>query len=370
MSIKRIIIAHIYHPGSAATNRILAYAKGFAEVGKEVNLVLGCEKREDLPEDRQSGVVTIVDSNHNVLIRKMAKSIKELYVPGECAILVYGTPVLCRYLPKNRYDIFYECTEIPFYGKKRTIKSYIREAVKMLLARRATGMLVISQALKDYFITRGIERVEVINMFVDNSRFQNRSLENKDKYIAYCGWVSEYKDGVDCLIKAFSGFNKVYTDYKLYIIGDFISLHDKQRLEQLVNSLELGSAVVFTGKVTPEKMPEFLCSAQILALARPNNEQSRYGFPTKLGEYLATGNPVVVTDVGEISVFLHNKQNCVIVPPNNPYEFCEALKWVVTHPKEASNIAFEVRRTVEKEFSYVTQSKKAISFIEKCIGHP
>ena len=42
----------------------------------------------------------------------------------------------------------------------------------------------------------------------------------------------------------------------------------------------------------------------MLVLARPDNIQAKGGFPTKLGEYLATGNPVVVTKVGEIPNYL------------------------------------------------------------------
>ena len=50
----------------------------------------------------------------------------------------------------------------------------------------------------------------------------------------------------------------------------------------------------FTGRTSPEVMPQILTDASILALARPNNVQSQNGFPTKLGEYLATGNPVAI----------------------------------------------------------------------------
>lgn len=53
--------------------------------------------------------------------------------------------------------------------------------------------------------------------------------------------------------------------------------------------------------------------AVCLVLARPNSLQARAGFPTKLGEYLATGRPVVVTDTGEIGRYLKDGENAYIV---------------------------------------------------------
>ena len=365
MSLQTIIVAHLYHPGSAASNRILAYVKGFLELGLDVHLVLGCKAREEKPILAGVDVIMVGNDSRSSVTREMASAIKRVYQKDTGVILVYGTPSLCWYLPHPRYHIFYECTEIPFFGRQRTLKTFVVETVKMILAKRATGMLVISQALKEYFLGKGIRRIEVINMFVDNSRFEHKQSNAKEKYIAYCGWISEFKDGVDCLIKAFAEMKEIYQDFRLYLIGDFISFNDKIRLENLVESPKLNDSVVFTGKVAPEKMPDLLCSAKILALARPNNEQSKYGFPTKLGEYLATGIPVVVTDVGEIGSFLYDKQNCIVTRPDDPHAFCEALKWVISHPEEAANIARRGKLTVRQEFSYSTQSKKAFEFFER-----
>ena len=156
----------------------------------------------------------------------------------------------------------------------------------------------------------GIKNITVINMFVDSKRFENVRADAKEKYIAYCGTISPFKDGVDCLIKAFANFASKHADYQLKIIGRFESADAEKTLIGLVESLNIAKSVEFTGMVKPNEMPQLLCGAKMLALARPDNEQARYGFPTKLGEYLATGKPVVVTRVGEIGDFLEDMVNC------------------------------------------------------------
>ncbi len=144
-------------------------------------------------------------------------------------------------------------------------------------------------------------------MVVDNTRFDGLIKTDSQRYIAYCGKASNNKDGVDRLIKAFSIVQKKLPDVKLFIIGDPPD-SDSDNIN-LVKSLNLEVNIVFTGKVEADIIPQILKDASVLALARPDNLQNRYGFPTKLGEYLLTSNPVVITRVGDIPLFLKDGES-------------------------------------------------------------
>lgn len=365
-----IVIAHLYQPGSAASNRILAYALGFASQGVNVSLILGNQTAYEAPLLGHEDIVRVYmeQAPHGYKLNKaMAKKVKELYKRESTAILIYGTPALCWFLPKSKYNIFYECTEVPFYGRKITLSSWLKEEIKLYLARRATGMMVISKALTNYFREQGIKNISIINMFVDAKRFENVMTDAKEKYVAYCGTISPIKDGVDCLIKAFACFASSHTDYKLKIIGRFESADAEKTLKELVESLNVVNSVEFTGMVRPTEMPQLLCGAQMLALARPDNEQARYGFPTKLGEYLATGKPVVVTRVGEIDDFLKDMVNCRMSEPDNPEAFADCMSWVADHYIEALKLGLAGKELTKLEFSSDEQSKKALEFINSIV---
>ena len=114
---------------------------------------------------------------------------------------------------------------------------------------------------------------------------------------------------------------------------------------------------MFTGQILPSAMPQMLVDAKILALARPNNLQAQNGFPTKLGEYLSTANPVVVTSVGEIPLFIKDGVNGFLAEPDSPKSFADKLIWVADHYEEACRVAARGRKLAENEFSYKTQSK-------------
>lgn len=92
-----------------------------------------------------------------------------------------------------------------------------------------------------------------------------------------------------------------------------------------MNQLGVQDAVIFTGKVAAEELPNYLVNASILALSRPDSLQARNGFPTKLGEYLATGNPVLVTNVGEIPLFIKHGENGFIAEESNVDDFAKNL---------------------------------------------
>ena len=227
-------------------------------------------------------------------------------------------------------------------------------------------MLVQTYSLKDYYTKIGIKNIEVINMFVDIERFKNLPIDRSEKFIAYCGTICKHKDGVDDLIKAFSLVYQKHKNYKLMLIGGFEAIYnDEAYLRGLVEELGLTECVFFTGRVKPNEITGMLANASILALARPINKQTQYGFPTKLGEYLCTGNPIVITDVGEIDMYMKDHVNCVIAQPDNYKDFAEKLLWAVENYDEARKLGEAGRSLVDSDFSIPAQTNKAIDFMER-----
>ena len=229
-----------------------------------------------------------------------------------------------------------------------------------------SGLFVISKPLKKYYENLGMNpsKIHIINMTVDVERFQNTKKQpSKDRYIAYCGNLSNNKDGVDQLIKAFAIVCKHHTDIKLYIIGKTPSQKDSYDNIQLIKNLGIEDKVVFTGLVSSEKMPQLLKNAEVLALARPNNLQAKYGFPTKLGEYLLTDNPVVVTAVGDIPIFLKDGVSALISEPSNIKMFADKLIWALDNPREALKIGKTGANIAIQYFNSNIETQKLLDII-------
>ena len=156
-----------------------------------------------------------------------------------------------------------------------------------------------------------------------------------------------------------------YKDRKLYIIGPIISKEQKKEYEEYLKLSKVLDSVVFTDSVSPTAIPQYFVDAEMLVLARPDNIQAKYGFPTKLGEYLLSGRPVVLTDVGNISDFLVDGKNAFIAEPENIKSISNKMIEVSDNPNNANTIAIAGKETALNEFNSINETEKLLSIMFK-----
>jgi len=202
-------------------------------------------------------------------------------------------------------------------------------------------------------------------MFVDPSRFEKSysSPYNFD-YIAYCGSMSTDKDGVHILIDAFAQISNKYPKLYLVLIGDIKNRPIHPAITKSIEENNILDKIVFTGNITNDEIPGYLNNAKILALARPDNLKAKGGFPTKLGEYLATAKPTVVTKVGEIPDFLTHEVNAYLSSANAK-DFAKQIDNVLVNYSKANGIAREGQKIVYKFFNYKEETKKVKKMIKE-----
>ena len=140
---------------------------------------------------------------------------------------------------------------------------------------------------------------------VPEERIQNirdkYKIKSEDKVIAYTGRIIEEK-GVLELVKSFQQV-KISTDYecKLMLIGsswysDMVGMTDYQK-RVFAESQKYEDAVIFTGYIDNDILPEYLAVADILVYPSLWNEP----FGLTIVEGMSTGKPVVSIAKGGIS---------------------------------------------------------------------
>lgn len=200
-------------------------------------------------------------------------------------------------------------------------------------------------------------------MTVDLKRFQNvlDTVAYRKPYIAFTGTFNNAKDGVDVLIKSFGKIAAKYPDFHLYLAGFWH--YDVPMQETLIKELRLTDRVTYLGVLDKDKVPAFVCNADLLVLSRPDSHQAQGGFPTKLGEYLATGNPVCVTKVGEIPDYLEDNVSAFMAAPRDADSFADAMDRALSNPENAKTVGIAGRRVAEKSFNLEIQSDKLYQFL-------
>ena len=114
--------------------------------------------------------------------------------------------------------------------------------------------------------------------------------------------------------------------------------------------LGIGHDVQFHGKVPADAVAGLLEGCHLLVLPRPASRQAQGGFPTKLGEYLATGRPVLTTSVGDIARYLQADVNCFMVPPGDVTVMAEAIASVARDYGHAESIGRAGRELANTTF--------------------
>ncbi|MCR4828261.1 MAG: glycosyltransferase family 4 protein [Bacteroidales bacterium] len=356
------VVESSFNPIAASTNRLFAFGQELVKRGVKVHFFYlipnkNKEKSEKyteifsfhyLWEDsifKNKYICTIISLIK--LRRKMRPDIPVyVYALLNCLFFLVG---------KNGVRVFHEYTEHPnAVGKIHGLVGNVLFIFYGKAIRQISGLFVITPSLKKYYINEfGIDeqKVETLNMVVDPHRFDNLDGVLIQNWITYCGIISEAKDGISYLLKAYSIVRKEYPQFKLVIIGPFENEKTEDDVKCLINENALSEDVVLMGRVPSSRMPELLSQSKILALARPKQKQEAFGFATKIGEYLMTNRPVVMTDVGNVSDYLVDKEDVILARPNDECDLAEKLMWVIEHYDEATIIGNKGKQTALRFFN-------------------
>ena len=224
---------------------------------------------------------------------------------------------------------------------------------------------VMAKTLLNYY--QGLAKPEArflhLPMTVDLSRFSGvtTEVEYKKPYIAFAGTMTNHKDGVDVLIKSFAKIADRYPAYHLYLAGFWH--YDVPMQEKLIAGYGLQKRIHYIGTLNRDQIPPFICNASVLALSRPDSHQAQGGFPTKLGEYLATGNPVCVTKVGEIPDYLEDNVSAFMAEPGDVDSFADAMDRALRDTENAKLVGAKGKEVAERVFNAEIQAKRLSEFL-------
>jgi glycosyltransferase involved in cell wall biosynthesis len=236
------------------------------------------------------------------------------------------------------------------------------------LFSRIDGYSIISDQLISFF--KGFVRRKIIvkiPMTVDFNRFSERTLNEHGNYIFYAGSLSQDKDGIIHLLNAFSKFTLIANEVNLIICGDG-SKKDKELFMNTIKQLNIHDNVKYLGLINRNDIPGLVLNAMICVLPRPNSVQAQGGFPTKLGEYLASGKPVIVTDVGDIPKYLKNDEAFIISNKDIESELYDAFIEIKTDYNKALKIGMKGKERAKQEFSLDNNALKIEKFIHQVSG--
>lgn len=254
----------------------------------------------------------------------------------------------------------------------------LSERIELLNLKSANLIVVVSQALKNELVGRGInpEKIIVNPNGVDPERYlpEVDGTNIRKKYgilgkvvVGFIGTFGRWH-GAELLADAYGLLINEFPEYRervrLLMIGDGLTLPDvKKRLDRN-GAMEKS---ILTGLVSQEKGPEYMAACDILILPHiPNPDGSAFfGSPTKLFEYMAMGKGIVASDLGQIGEVLEHGITAWMVTPGNVESLIIGLKMLVDNEKLRTNLGRNARREVIEKYTWHEHTKKIAEKINK-----
>ncbi|HET9271308.1 MAG TPA: glycosyltransferase family 4 protein [Vicinamibacterales bacterium] len=150
----------------------------------------------------------------------------------------------------------------------------------------------------------------------------------------YAGHLYPWK-GVDVFIRALARVPGL----RGLIVGGHPQEADRQRVERVAEASGVAGRLTITGLVPPGEVRRALAPATILVL--PNTASAiseRYTSPLKLFEYLATGRPIVASDLPAFREILTDGETAVLVRPDDVEALASALQRVASDEALATRL--------------------------------
>ena len=264
----------------------------------------------------------------------------------------------------ERYSAYYE-------GEKQTFKGaalkYLHRLHERSLTRLCSHLVVISTQLYKYFSRYfSPDRLSLVPINVEVERFKGqRPYQAAFKRIGYLGSFGS-KDGVPGIVEAFERVKPKVQDLRLRLIGLTPVNTRNKWLQKSMDS----PFVEYTGLIPYKAIPDQLAACDLLIVNRPDNPYAQHGLPTKLGEYLASGAPVIASDVGDIGRYLTHQENIILVPADDPDALADAINKRYRYYTCHSKVGLAGVEISKQQFDYKQQSKQLCEMLYRTLGKP
>ncbi len=236
---------------------------------------------------------------------------------------------------------------------------YARPILRIFMGK-LDGRIAVSHPAEQFISQYFKGKYEIIPNGIDIDRFQ-QDVQPLPQYqdgklnILFVGRFTERRKGLKYLLRAFIHVKREIPNSRLIIVGKGETKGYNRFLQR--NNIQ---DVIFAGFISDEELPRYHRSSQVYCAPSIGGES----FGIVLLEAMASGLPVVATDIaGHASVLEHKKQGVLVEPKNS-----EALAMSLIHVLADENLRQRMGaagREKAAEYSWQKVSLKVLEFYER-----
>ena len=229
--------------------------------------------------------------------------------------------------------------------------------------------VTVADSVKENMIANGMPPEKIVKLHLSfNQSFLIRQPKQaadwrkkllpitRDHLVVYSGGLYKFK-GVDMLLDvakqlpniqfAFAGGN----DAKL------------KNYREIVKEKRIDNAI-FLGYLPHQQLLSLLQAANILAHPHCSGEAATFTSPLKFFEYLASGTPIVATEILPLREFKAANIVAIWCEPDNPKQYARCLQQALaTHPRKPEGYTEQIE--FAGQFSWESRMAKIMSYVDE-----
>lgn len=228
--------------------------------------------------------------------------------------------------------------------------------------RMVDSVFLISEYLNDHVLKIAPrKKIFKIPGLTDFDKYSLVDEMQTEPYFLFCGDAS-YKEIVFFIIDSYA-LVKNPSSFYLYLVvsGRENSIEQVKQYAEKQNNIK---TVKIFSRLPESKLYSLYKNAKALLIPLRPTIQDAARFPHKTGEYMASGNPVISTNYGEMKFYFKDKENLLLADSYDKKEFAERMQFIIDNPEEAKEIGIRGRDIAADLFEYKRQSPRIDSFLE------
>jgi glycosyltransferase involved in cell wall biosynthesis len=222
------------------------------------------------------------------------------------------------------------------------------------------AVLPISEYLIDHLKKSGFSKPYLkIPPLADFSKFRKHDIPANGKYFLYVG-TAAYMEAIRFITESYDTMEEPGLELHMVVNGNEAQ---RNAVEQLVQRMKRASSVKCFSSLTYDDLIQKYMHASAMLIPLTDTVQDKARFPQKISEYLASGNPIITTNYGEVPYYFKDESNALVASTYDKNEFARKMDFVVKNPGRAAEIGQEGLRTGLRYFdfnSYAVETRKLI----------
>ena len=265
-------------------------------------------------------------------------------------------------------------SELPSFAfvRPRALGIGLARMLDYVVPRIADLIVADTEELRSFLLTQGIHPERVITipsgvwpeMFAigDGSHIRTRFAPEGGPLIIYTGTLDQFQ-GVDYLMAAFKIVQKRQPTASLLLVGSTVKRAHLLKYKKMASELEFASRFAITS-CTLDQLPDFLAAADVAVVPRPESP----GIPTKLLNYMATGNAIV--SFKRSAPILQHGETAFLVERATAESLAAGILAVLGDPVLARRLRTNVQKFVRGRFDWPSIAVKLEAVYAHVLNRP